>query len=94
MARFNVGDRARLVFSELYPERIGETCTIIGLGVYDSEDVFYDYTISFDNIPDPSLGGDWAVMVYQLEPLIELGSWKEIEKAIKWNPMKENNYVD
>lgn len=91
MAKFKVGDRARYIGvskNPIFKIPVGAEVIITEINVIGyngSVNAQYDYRISYlgDN--------NWACYEAQLEPIIDLGSWDEIQKAINWNPTKELN---
>jgi hypothetical protein len=97
MGKFKIGDRARQVYSEKFPEIVGHTCTIVGVGVKTVEGEECDYAVRYDKYPDHPVSGHWCCNEYNLEPILdtgeELGSWEEIESSIGWNPTKEKTGV-
>lgn len=94
MARFKVGDRARLVAHSEHSNRatkIGTVMVIDQIGCYSlgTDGVLRerDYAVHREE------GGRWCefgVMEWQLEPITgqptELGSWEEIERTVGWKP--------
>lgn len=93
MARFKVGDRARTVNSINHPEYIGRECTIVGVNILDLSGKIRDYAIEVDGLPNHPITGYWVTNEEYLEPIIELGSWDELQKTINWNPTKEITHV-
>lgn len=91
MAKFKVGDKARVVYSPVHPERTGEACTIVMIGATSLRGKYRDYAIVYDNVLPHPVTGYWVINEDQLEPLIDtdVGSWSEIEESIGWNPMKQ-----
>jgi len=93
MAKFKVGDKARFA---RYCGDISFKNTPIGAIV----------TIDSINVLGKCINGsvrkaDYSFIhqsryaccyEWQLEPIINLGNWKEIEESIGWNPTKEINY--
>ena len=92
--KFEIGEIAILCKSDLYPERIGEECEVVGVKVFDFfGDEMHDYAIMFSNIPN-HYSGHWVVSSSQLKkkkpPKIEVGSFESsIFKKIGWNPLKQ-----
>lgn len=90
MAKFKVGDRARVKYvrrsksSSVWRE--GTEVTIVRLlnRSPNSGDVCDCCVIT-------GVGSVAYPLFEQLEPIIDLGSWDELQKTINWNPTKELN---
>lgn len=87
MAKFKVGDKARLKYvrTGLSPSwATGAEVEVlkVHIGQIDENIGEEDYTVlTYDGIVGFPVED-------QLEPIIELGNWDEIEDSIGWNPTK------
>lgn len=94
MKKFKVGDRARLVHSSSsFVQLVGKVVEIVSVGSFlATNGNTREYVIEFEDGTKPSdfhlTGTGWIVDGYQLEPIVDLGSWSELESAINWNPFK------
>lgn len=88
MARFKVGDRARIVGckSGLYSELSGRECTVRGVGEFvgSKTGALFPYMVEVDGEEAPKLAAD-----DELEPIIDPGSWAAIESVTGWQPERE-----
>lgn len=92
MAKFKVGDRARLILPK--DEAHNQECTIIAVGYISNHGNSADYEVKFLNSSfDHEECITWGVDEEHLEPIIDLGSWDELQKTINWNPTKETAHV-
>lgn len=84
MSKFKVGDTARIVSDDevVGDEFVGMICTIVAVGDFVA-DGRYKYIISVDGESAKILAND-----DDLESIIQVGSWDEIEATIGWNPTK------
>lgn len=86
-AKFKLNDKARIVghHETKGDVLIGKTCTIVGIGGFEggTTSETYEYKIRVDDT-----GEGACAHGYELEPIIGVGSWDEIESSIGWNPTK------
>lgn len=86
MVEFKVGDRARVLYirNRATPGwEEGAEVVIVDIVKGFNTIGKYDCIVCFG-------GSHLATVLFeQLEPIVNLGSWKEIEESIGWNPMKE-----
>lgn len=90
MARFKVGDRARIIRALNAPNLVGNECLIVDVVIGFRVN---KYEIIIDGIPPFNGYRAFSATDADLEPIIDLGSWGEIEKAVNWNPMKKEESV-
>lgn len=87
MAKFKLGDKARIVgFHVVYGNGlIGKTCRIVGTGGFEgvTSGHIFEYAILIDDTNKRA-----CAHANELEPIIDVGSWDEIETSIGWNPTK------
>lgn len=86
MARFKVGDRARVVALHPRANRTTPIGTVVTV-VYDRPHVTHrgvcEYKVEMKDGAIHSCDG------YQLAPIIDPGSWEAIESATGWQPERE-----
>jgi hypothetical protein len=85
MARFKVGDKARIVgvHNILGDMFVGQECVILAVGDFMgmTRSQVYRYRIEVR-------GNVMVANDDELEPIIRLGSWEEIADSVGWSPGK------
>jgi len=89
---WQIGDRAIIVKSK-FPDRVGEVVTIMSglMEVNPFTGTMWSKAAHFIDLParlPERLGEPAAYSPAYLAPIPDNGSWSELEKTLKWNPMK------